>query len=108
MAEFKELWQLFRAHGSSNKREKECAALWASYSPALQEHIYNAICTKLEHGKFVHYDPLRAMKENAQAVRKQTLSFAAYYDKYHTTAERDGWKMMNPTGQRVVYIRVGG
>ena len=34
--------------------------------------------------------------------RTQTLSFSEYYKLYGTTAERDGWKMTNPTGNQVI------
>lgn len=108
MSTFNELWQLLRDHGSSNKREQECAALWASYPPEVRQRIYDAIRLKLEQKKFVHYDPLRAMRENAEAVSRQTLSYAAYYKRYGTTEPRDGWRMANPTGDKVIYVRCGG
>ena len=38
--------------------------------------------------------------------RTQTLSFNEYYKLYGTTAERDGWKMTNPTGNQIMYVRV--
>ena len=38
--------------------------------------------------------------------RTQTLSFSEYYKLYGTTAERDGWKMTNPTGNQIMYVRV--
>ena len=34
-----------------------------------------------------------------------TLSYKQYYARYGTTMELDGWKMENPTGQQVVYIK---
>ena len=61
MSLFNDLWQLLRAHGSSAKRETECAALWSTYPPQTQQRIYDTIRTKLEQNKFVHYDPLRAI-----------------------------------------------
>jgi hypothetical protein len=38
-------------------------------------------------------------------IRRETLSYAAYYAKYGTTEERDGWHMENPTGNRVIYVK---
>lgn len=105
MDQFDALWTMLRKHGSSAKREHECVQLWRTYSPTLQQQIFNAICSKLEHNKFVHYDPLRAIQENARAVRTQTLSYKEYYAQYGTTEERDGWKMENPTGQKVIYVK---
>ena len=106
MNDFQQLWALLRQHGSSAKRETECAALWASYTPEVQQRVYHAIRTKLEQGKFVHYDPLRAMEENARPPRQQTLSYAEYYKQFGTTKERDGWQMANPTGQKVIYVKI--
>jgi len=88
MNDFQPLWALLREHGSSAKRETECAALWASYTPEVQQRVYDAIRSKLEQGKFVHYDPLRAMEENARPPRLQTLSYADYYARYHTTVTK--------------------
>ena len=105
MHQFDELWTLLRQHGFSNKREAECMQLWESYSPELRDLLYETIRKKLEQHKFVHYDPLRAFQENVQAFRSQTLSYAAYYARYHTTEPRDGWQMANPTGNKVIYVK---
>ena len=107
MNDFQQLWALLRQHGSSAKRETECAALWASYTPDVQQRVYTAIRAKLEQGKFVHYDPLRAMEKSARAPRQQMLSYAEYYKRFGTTRERNGWKMENPTGQKVIYVKAG-
>ena len=104
MERFEELWVLFRQHGSSNKREEECRALWNSYSQGMQEPLFNTVRRKKAQDKFVHYDPLRAMQENARLPREQILSYAAYYARYHTTEPRDGWQMVNPTGKQVIYV----
>lgn len=103
---FNELWKQLRKHGSSAKREEECAQLWATYPPELRQAVFNAIQTKLEQKKFVHYDPLRAIEENVKAHQMQQLSYAEYYARYHTTEERDGWKMANPTGNQVIYVKI--
>ena len=74
----------------------ECASLWASYTPEIQQRVYNAIRTKLEQGKFVHYDPLRAMEENAvgwrglQILLHGWFNFRKYGEKYrHAVNARD-------------------
>ena len=108
MDTFNDLWSLLRQHGSSGKRECECAALWASYPPEVQQRVYENIRTKLEQNKFVHYDPLRAIEENARLPCRQMLTMAEYYRRYGTTEEREGWRMTNPTGQRVVYVKGDG
>ena len=102
---FQDVWRLLRAHGSSNKREEECRLLWGTFPPEMQQCIYKTIQTKLTRNKFVHYDPLRAIRENAQACAEQILSFNAYYARFGTTEERNGWQMKNPTGQKVIYVK---
>ena len=39
--------------------------------------------------------------------QQMQMSYAAYYAKYGTTEERDGWKMENPTGNQVIYVKAG-
>ena len=86
MCNFYNLWALLRQHGSSAKKENECAQLWATFSPELQLKIFNTIKTKLEQNKFVHYDPMRAIQENARL--------------------QDGWlRKYLPNEQKTVYIK---
>ena len=105
MCTFNDLWALLRQHGSSAKRENECKQLWDTYSPELQQRLFNTIRHKLEQGKFVHYDPVRAMNDNARLPQQKILSYAAYYARYRTTEPCDGWQMANPTGQQVIYVK---
>ena len=37
--------------------------------------------------------------------RTQTLTFKEYYARFGTTLEQDGWRMTNPTGQQVIYVK---
>jgi hypothetical protein len=81
--------------------------LWDSFPIEKQRDIYRTIRRKkLEH-KFVDYNPLLAIRNNVDAAskRQETLSFNEYYIKYGTTLETDGWHMVNPTGQRVIYVK---
>ena len=104
---FNQLWALLYDHGASAKKEEGTRRHWATLSPQQQRHVFTTISRKLQEDKFVQYDPIRAIKENTSRLRQQTMSFDAYYDKYHTTLERDGWKMANPTGQKVIYVKGG-
>jgi len=86
----------------------ECLRLWDTLTALQQEHIYNTIRTKLQAGKFVHYDPLKAIQDNMPKVPKQQiLSFSEYYAQFRTTEEQGGWKMVNPTGEQVIYVKAG-
>ena len=110
MSTFDFLWQLVANHGGVAEYYKaELARVWAEYSLEEQRIIYCAIRDKLRAGRFVSYNPVKAVRENApKAKAPQMLSYADYYAKYGTTEERDGWKMVNPTGQKVVYVKGNG
>ena len=105
MFTFDDLWKLLYDHGATDKKKGDCAQLWDSLTPQQQQQLVATISNKLQQDKFVHYDPLRAMRENIHKAQKLVLTYAEYYAKYGTTLERDGWKMANPTGQRVIYVK---
>ena len=109
MITFEELWTPLYEHGASAKKEEGTRRFWEGLRPEQQELVFTTITRRLEERKFVQYDPIRAIKEALQSRKKeqQTLSFNEYYERYHTTEEMDGWKMENPTGQQVVYVKAG-
>ena len=45
------------------------------------------------------------IKEREKKRQKRVLSYAEYYKRYGTTTPQDGWQMVNPTGQKVIYVR---
>ena len=76
----------------------------------MKEHaLFELINEARQRGDRINPNPYFAIEDVAlQQKRKQpprVLSYAAYYARYHTTEERGGWKMENPTGQQVIYIR---
>ncbi len=107
MSSFDFLWQLVQNHGSVAEVHKaELARVWDGYTLEQQRAIYRSIRDKLRADKFVNYNPVRAVQENApRAKPPQTLSFNDYYTRYGTTEECDGWKMTNPTGNCVIYVK---
>ena len=103
---FELLWQLLYEHGASSKKEEGTRRFWDTLTPEQQQQVFTTISTKLREDKFVQYDPIRAIKENMpKAKPSEVLSYQQYYARYGTTAERDGWKMANPTGQKVIYVK---
>ena len=106
MTSFDFLWQLFERHGVIERHKVEAAQLWDTFTLEQQRTIYRSIRDKIQAGKFVNYNPVLAIKENAPKCKPtQILSYADYYAKYGTTEEKDGWKMANPTGQKVIYVK---
>ena len=103
---FDNLWQQLYDHGATNTRRAECAELWESLDDKQQEQLFTTISTKLKAGKFVHFDPLRAMQENIHKLRPQTLSFDEYYKRYGTTEEQDGWRrVFLPEEHKTIYVK---
>ena len=84
MTTFNDLWALLRQHGSSAKRETECAAQWATYPPDLQQRIYATIRTKLGQGKFVHFYKLLSPGVKAP-TKLQAAIMSAYYRRFCET-----------------------
>ena len=64
MVTFNDLWRQLYEHGSTTTKQQECAQLWDSLTQQQQEQLLSSISNKLKKGRFVHYDPLRAMQEN--------------------------------------------
>ena len=111
-----EFWQLLQPSETFDTRGRyeSCLARWNRWDEAKRIRIAQQIAAKLQKGEFVNPNPCFAMDDAAQEdeilqakskPRKQTLSFNDYYAKYGTTEERDGWHMVNPTGQQVFYVR---
>ena len=98
MKTFEEIWALLAPEGEYKRRRGACERLWQGYEPGRQEAIYTRIAGKLARGEFVNQNPYFAIEDNARECvrRRQTMSYAAYYAKYGTTEEKDGWKMVKP------------
>ena len=108
MTSFDFLWQLVSSHGGVAENYKaELARIWNMYSLSQQRAIYCSIRNKLRTGKFVNYNPVKAVRENApKQSQPQSLSFNDYYQRFHTTEEQDGWKRhFLPDKQQTIYIK---
>ena len=105
MRSFEEIWALLAPEGEYKRRRGACERLWQGYEAGRQEAIFKRIAGKLERGEFVNPNPYFAIEDNATMPRKQVLSYNDYYARYGTTEECDGWKMENPTGQKVIYVK---
>ena len=109
MCSYLSIWALLKPQGEYKRRYRACERLWAGYSPEMQQRIYNAISEARQRGDWISPNPYFAIEDTAlnlqQKPRMQQLSYAEYYRRYGTTAETDGWKMENPTGQKVIYVK---
>jgi hypothetical protein len=108
MVSFETIWALLNPQGEFKRRRGCCERLWQSFAAGRQEAIYERIAGKLQRGEFVNQNPYFAIEDNAAVVapRRQELSFNDYYARFGTTEEQGGWKMENPTGQKVIYVKL--
>ena len=105
MNSFDYLWQLLSPRVEYANRKQACYRLWMTFSPEERLRIFQTIKDKKAKGLFVDYNPYFAITKNSLQTQPQTLSFDEYYARYHTSDEVDGWKMQNPTGQKVIYVK---
>lgn len=107
MKTFEEIISLLNPDEKYNPVLKQCQQLWESFSSEKQDFVYRVILEKKERKEFVDYNPLFALKRTYRARQPLILSFNDYYARFGTTEPRNGWKMENPTGQKVIYVKVG-
>ena len=98
--DFNIYWTLIGGDKHYADRRAAAEKAWAEHP---EKHF--AIITWLRaHGKYPNRNPYFFILD-FQSKRTQTMSYQQYYAKYGTTEERDGWKMENPTGNRVIYVK---
>jgi len=100
--EFNRFWFLFGVNEQLFPHRRSCTLrLWMDMPPKKRA----AIIDHLErHGAPPNRNPYFYVQDFTRPC-KQVLSYHAYYQKYGTTEERDGWKMENPTGQQIIYVK---
>ena len=105
MTSFDYLWQLLNPQNEYLAMRNYCQKIWETIPLEKQRLIYQNIQAKKAKGLFVDYNPFYAIQKNGSPPKQQTLSFADYYARYGTTEPQDGWRMANPTGQKVIYVK---
>ena len=101
---FENYWALMRPDAKYNCRYDAAKELWEA-SPEKQETIIRWL---KQHGTYSSRNPYFFIHDwQVKAVKPQIMSFNDYYARYNTTEEREGWKMANPTGQQVIYVKAG-
>ena len=63
---FEKLWLMLYEHGASAKKKEGTRRYWSTLSSEQQQHVLITISRKLEEGRFVQFDPIRAIKENSR------------------------------------------
>ena len=72
---FDTIWQLLLQNGASTKKEEGTRRFWDTLTPEQQQVAFANISTKLQEGRFVHFDPLQAIKENIRTYQHPQPTF---------------------------------
>ena len=70
MIEFNTIWQLLLQNGASPRKEEGTRQYWNTLDGAKQQAAFTNISRKLAAQDFVHYDPIRAIKENSWRAKE--------------------------------------
>ena len=108
MSSFDFLWLLVEKHGSIAEFYKtDLARVWEENTLDQQRYIYRCIRDKLRAGKFVNYNPVKAVRENApKPPIIKIISYDDYVQRYHTDEEKDGWKRkFLPEEHKTIYVK---
>lgn len=76
METFVYIWQILSTRGRVAKfYEEECRQYWQTLTLEQQRYVYKTIRDKVKAGKFVHFNPLKAIMDNLplDEVRKPTF-----------------------------------
>ena len=99
--DFEQYWTLIGGDVNFANRKEAARTAWYAH-PDKHEAILKWLQV---HGRYTGRNPYFFILDFQSRVRQQILSFNDYYARYGTTEERDGWKMANPTGQKVIYVK---
>ncbi|MBR4705505.1 MAG: hypothetical protein IKP02_07925 [Paludibacteraceae bacterium] len=74
---FDKVWEALVEHGSSKRNHDATERFWNTLTQPQKDLAYMNIHQKVKDGKFVQYDPIRAIKEN---IRKYQLPEPVNYN----------------------------
>ena len=75
MIEFNDIWPLLLTNGASPKKEEGTRRYWLTLTDEQQHLAFSNISRKLSERAFVHYDPIRAIKENIWQAKDAQPTF---------------------------------
>ena len=73
--DFNTIWALLLTNGASPRKEEGTRRYWLTLSDEQQQIAFRNISRKLAERAFVHYDPIRAIKENSWQVKERQPEF---------------------------------
>lgn len=102
-----DFWSLVSEHGSvAGFHKNECLDFWTTLTPEQQQAVCRSIGYKLRTGGFVHFNPLKAMKDNLPKRRQLILTADEYYRTFGTTDPVAGFrKIFLKDQQKTIYVK---
>lgn len=73
--DFNTIWPLLLNNGVSHRKEEGTRRYWLTLTPEQQQAAFTNISTKLRQGRFVHFDPIQAIKENIRTYQLPEPTF---------------------------------
>ena len=67
--EFESIWQALYENGSSRRNKDATKRHWDTLTPAQRHQAFVNITRKAKEGKFLQYDPIRAINENIRSYQ---------------------------------------
>lgn len=67
--QFETVWQALVENGSSKRNHDATEHFWNTLSQKQKDLVFKNIPEKVKNGKFVQYDPIRAIKENIRSYQ---------------------------------------
>lgn len=80
---FEIVWQALVENGTSKRNHDATERFWNTLSQKQKDLVFKNIPRKVTEGKFVQYDPIRAIKENSrqyQLPQPENLNMTSKFD----------------------------
>lgn len=80
---FEIVWQALVENGTSKRNHDATERFWNTLSQKQKDLVFKNIPRKVKEGKFVQYDPIRAIKENSrlyQLPQPENLNMTSKFD----------------------------
>ena len=100
--DFETYWQLIGGDVNFSDRKTATEKVWSLCTPEKQQAIIDWL---RKHGRYPGRNPYFFILD-FQVKRRQTLTYEAYYARYGTTEETDGWhRQFLPDQQKTIYVK---
>ena len=75
MSPFEHFWTLLSSHGVIPSKRRAAEEVWDTFNLQQQREIYRAVRDKINAKKFVNYDPVIAIMNNAPKLVREPTNY---------------------------------